>query len=630
MSKIRKALLIGPEKIATILQSAAASQIDSISKSHLQDYLQYYISLDRPGYAVLVTGEWGTGKTFQVTNSLSAEKYYYVSLFGIQSVEQLHAEVLAAAFPTLDKAGKFFNWVGETSKDVGGIFALGGAAPGAFNALFRRELKPERALIFDDLERSNLQLADVLGGINFYVEQQGFQVIVIAHDEKLANGFLSMREKTFGQAIRIEPQINLAFESFVTGLKSTSGATFVRTHQDTILGIFAESRERSLRILRHLIEDLDRLHRALTMEHLAHEPAMRHLVKLFSAFNIEMRTGNLSETNLRNRKNARLNAAIRSRGKTDAEEVDPLVVADTKFKEIDLEDGLLNDHVLIAMFVDGRYEPNEIRRSLDNSVYFLRPSEVSPWKVVINFDELDDEVIGKAVDEMDVQFAERSVTDTGELLHIFALRLMMADNGIIKRSLEEELRACKDYIDDLLKDNRLPARPTRWDWRSSFNNGYDGYGYWITENARPSFTKIHEYLMEAREQALTNTFPAIREHLLKTMSHDSKAVFEMISPTNNGENPYAHIALLHGIAPAAFVDAWLSAPIDQWRMIQYALQNRYEHERINRDLSVERDWARSVHQELLDRAEAATGFASLRIRRLIPSVLRGLTENADS
>ena len=51
-------------------------------KSHLQDYLEYYCSLEVPQYAVLVTGDWGTGKTYQVRKILPKDKAYYVSLFG--------------------------------------------------------------------------------------------------------------------------------------------------------------------------------------------------------------------------------------------------------------------------------------------------------------------------------------------------------------------------------------------------------------------------------------------------------------------------------------------------------------------------------------------------------------------
>ena len=47
-------------------------------KTHLESYLEYYLSLESPGFAVLVKGPWGTGKTFQVKKFIPEAKRYYV------------------------------------------------------------------------------------------------------------------------------------------------------------------------------------------------------------------------------------------------------------------------------------------------------------------------------------------------------------------------------------------------------------------------------------------------------------------------------------------------------------------------------------------------------------------------
>ena len=43
--------------------------------SNLNNYIDYYKTLVKPGYAVLVTGKWGTGKTYQVKKALRNDKY---------------------------------------------------------------------------------------------------------------------------------------------------------------------------------------------------------------------------------------------------------------------------------------------------------------------------------------------------------------------------------------------------------------------------------------------------------------------------------------------------------------------------------------------------------------------------
>ncbi|SFL65397.1 KAP family P-loop domain-containing protein [Loktanella salsilacus] len=75
--------------------------------TRLEEDLKHYASLNAPRYAVLVTGAWGTGKTFQVKECIPEASRVYVSLYGFQSVEQLHAEVFAATRPTQAKTRGF-------------------------------------------------------------------------------------------------------------------------------------------------------------------------------------------------------------------------------------------------------------------------------------------------------------------------------------------------------------------------------------------------------------------------------------------------------------------------------------------------------------------------------------------
>ena len=73
---------------------------------------------------------------------------------------------------------------------------------------------------------------------------------------------------------------------------------------------------------------------------------------------------------------------------------------------------MLNGEVLEQIFIGGRYDSPSILQSLNNSSYFIKPSEVPAWKVVINFDELEDAPVEAAVKKMNEEF------DTLSLIHI--------------------------------------------------------------------------------------------------------------------------------------------------------------------------------------------------------------------
>lgn len=64
-----------------------------------------------------------------------------------------------------------------------------------------------KTIVFDDLERCSINLEDLFGAINKYVEHHGCKVIVIAHDDKLNDELTDKKEKIFGQVIKVTPDI---------------------------------------------------------------------------------------------------------------------------------------------------------------------------------------------------------------------------------------------------------------------------------------------------------------------------------------------------------------------------------------------------------------------------------------
>lgn len=601
--------------------------------TQLEEYLNYYATLNAPGYAVLVTGAWGTGKTFQVKACIPEASRVYVSLYGVQSVEQIHAEVFAAAHPAKAKTRGFLERFRDKDIGAGGFTVPLGFVPDIANAMLRNDLKPDRILIFDDLERSGMDLKKVLGAINSYVEHKDFRVIVIAHDDEklLGEDFRIVKEKTFGQTILVEPQIGSAFERFLNSIDKQEARKFVAAHRAQIEDVFLRSKVQSLRILKHAVEDLARLYGALTLKHRGNADAMIELVQIFTALGVEVRSGNLTEKDLRNRRGARMGHLMRSQIKSDDKrKPPPLMVADEKYPSIDLENGMLNDDILVATLIEGRYPISKIKASVESSPYFLVPGDVPPWKVVIHFDDLDDETVETAREKMEQQFISREVTDSGEMLHIFSLRMMMAENGILGRTVDEIVDESKAYLNDLLKDGRLPPRGPDWRWYDEFERSYDGFGYWVTEPNAGRFKAIWDHLIASREDALRQTFPQVRKELLRMVREEPKAFLEAVSPTSSGHNPYANTPLLHEIPVAEFVDAWLGGDQGSWRDVDRALENRFNHGQLERDLKDERDWALELLKELDKRSAQGASFGALRIRRLKPRVLMEFARSLES
>ena len=162
--------------------------------------LVYYCNEAEPVGALLLSGEWGCGKTYLLEHEFKdalkdKAVVLRISLFGITSPEDIHAAVKSAWFEEFcilkgyntvtEKIGegkKFLtkldflpDWLkGIGSTDIASLFPISPQIEGK-----------SVILIFDDLERCRMSSVDVLGIINDYCENQKFHTIIVANQEKM-------------------------------------------------------------------------------------------------------------------------------------------------------------------------------------------------------------------------------------------------------------------------------------------------------------------------------------------------------------------------------------------------------------------------------------------------------------
>ena len=588
--------------------------------SHLEEYLAYYVSRQKPGYAVLITGEWGTGKTHQVRRVLPDDRAHYVSLFGLTKTEDVEAQVFAKMFPTKASLSRLAERIDAVNIQVPVVGSLGsgGLASVLATSFTKNEIVNTRPLIFDDLERCSIENRALLGLINRYVEHHKCRVIVIAHDDKIVKEFEESKEKIFGQSLLVEPNIDAAFAEFLSYFADDAAPGRIAEFAEEALATFKESQTASLRVLRHVVEDVVRLVAALEDRHLENRVAMVELVRLFSALAIETRCNRLGRDNLRNRKEAiygyRPNAAA-----NNGEQVapPPFMAAISRYKSVDLSSPLLNDTVLIETLIEGRFDTDHIRASMNASHYFLEKHEAPPWQIVGSFDKLDDADVDRALKRMEEQFAKREITESGEFLHVVSLKMMMASRGLTKESVREVADGAKNYLDDLLKEGRLPPRPAGWMWYDSFDGSYAGVGYWVADDYKAEFQEVFEHLVDARSAALEKQFPELVPALLEVVREDGQKFFEKVCHTRNGMMEYEDIPILAHIAAKDFAEAWLASPRAGWYWIGNAPKERNKAVAQYPTLKAEADWFPEVANEMRKQAEEQTGLARLRIIRAV-------------
>lgn len=150
-------------------------------------------------YALMINGQWGCGKTYFVKEELikhfdNHEKKpdtLYISLYGINDVKDVSDTLLLKRLAQKFKLDGINSKVFQVSKYFVGnaIWTL----LNRYNISTKKGRKELEALvnydntivIFDDLERCNCDVNQILGFINNFVEHSKATVIVVANEEEI-------------------------------------------------------------------------------------------------------------------------------------------------------------------------------------------------------------------------------------------------------------------------------------------------------------------------------------------------------------------------------------------------------------------------------------------------------------
>ena len=176
-----------------------------LSESSILKEIKYYIDTDFYNYAVMIDGAWGSGKTYFVKNVLlkkiesNEKRVLYVSLYGVSDIQEL-GKKLYLDFLLKDKSKLVMEHTELVENVIGTMIDIGSPFMGKLGDIDIKERKIKNivqnavkhicpmkncVLIFDDLERCDCSIQDILGYINGFVEQAGMKVIIIANQEEL-------------------------------------------------------------------------------------------------------------------------------------------------------------------------------------------------------------------------------------------------------------------------------------------------------------------------------------------------------------------------------------------------------------------------------------------------------------
>ncbi|MED1115189.1 P-loop NTPase fold protein [Bacillus paramycoides] len=303
--------------------------LTSESMKYTIDSILNYIERDITEYAILLNGGWGSGKTYFWENELkekiekTGKKTIYVSLYGINSLDEINKRIALGRWGIVQKL-KDNKWGGrmtELAKATFGIlknveipFVKDTKLP---EINFEQFIDfTETVLCFDDLERANINVNEILGYINNFVEHDGIKVIIIGNEEEIAeklneqnlelkmlttyfylekaeegklnsiqpskeeqipinnlitnklrelfhkkNEYKRIKEKLIGKTLTIQLDERPIIQDIINNTKDTKLHSFLEYNIDIIETTFKESETKNIRILKQGLEDFELIHK---------------------------------------------------------------------------------------------------------------------------------------------------------------------------------------------------------------------------------------------------------------------------------------------------------------------------------------------------------------------------------
>lgn len=288
---------------------------------HLNEAIERYLSTET-NFAVLLSGSWGSGKTYYYDNYLveiiknvnvfGDENNTYtpikVSLFGKRNIAEITSDIYTQLYPYLEKkllkkGGKIvmnaaIGYIkNKTTVDLNEYIS---------DDLFeiKRKIKYQQIVIcFDDLEKKSkeLKFEEVIGYINSLVENDKTKVIIIANEDKInSKVYNTIKEKTIGITLEFNQSLEAIYGDLIF---SRYAGEYIEFHQylideeKFILNLLSNANKN----LRYVIFALDILNQVyneyLKVENNKNKDKTISIVTFTVSISIEYRRGELTKNN---------------------------------------------------------------------------------------------------------------------------------------------------------------------------------------------------------------------------------------------------------------------------------------------------------------------------------------------
>lgn len=596
----------------------------SDANSQAREYLSHYLSYGAPPkFAVMIAGEWGSGKTWFIKSLLQELQggdndliATYVSVAGMRGTSQVDEALFHELYPGLSDPklrllGKVATGLLRTTMSIDLEKEFGGDSTTA-KAIRSSKLDADlhsNVIVFDDFERCQIDPVELLGYVNRFVETLGCKVILVCNEDKVSVApppgsgrtevakYEDVKEKVVGATLRIEPDLGRAVMTFIDEVPEVSARRILHDNIESVSQIFHQDGNSNLRVLRHSIFDFGRVLSVLRNDYIDNNDLIEDLVKEFFSLSLCVSTRKLYKGDIELLSNIAAIYASISMIPSDQEPSDQ----DARIKSFaDSHSQLILDRSLVPMelwamlFDRGWLEKEGINVAIANSRHFESTGKPL-WKMGVDLIFESDLEATRVVSECLAFLKSKEPRPLGECFHIFGALLFAVDANLISMSAQHIVRDAKRYIDRVYKSGRMletaHRSPDMVEDRASL-----GYQYHKADSAE--LKGIYEYYRQRVGEAVQDQAREFAESFLIKIKENHEQAAWSISDFSGHQGEYSDQPLLHHVPIQGMLDALMDLPTEERCVFISILDRRYRHSFYLKDFIEEADWLRSLSDEL--------------------------------
>jgi len=240
----------------------------------IESIFEDYLNKKQTNYALLISGKWGSGKTYLWKNVLEKKvlkkgfRSIYITLNGIESIKDAENILFSSLLPISDKLQKkgikdAIKFIRNTVDVAGKVFARGTQLIDFAKGIKINLDVSKVVFCFDDLERCAIEPEKVLGLINEYTEHKNAKVVIFSAEEEIddKSDYNRIKEKVVGRILNYTANYDELFDNYIENVEDSNFKMFLTDNGKSIIHFFKNHNIQNLRTFGFYLENLTQLYK---------------------------------------------------------------------------------------------------------------------------------------------------------------------------------------------------------------------------------------------------------------------------------------------------------------------------------------------------------------------------------